>query len=132
MMHMRDMDLSDQRVLIRLDLNVPIERGVLTSSKRIDASLGTIRMACESGARVLLMSHWGRPQEGIYDDGFSLKPVVGYLSARLNKKIGFSTDYLSTPPVPERGEVVLLENSRFKRGRKIKRSLPFTAVCRIV
>ncbi len=118
MLCMRDLDLSDQRVLIRLDLNVPIDRGVLTSGKRIDASLETIRMACESGARVLLMSHWGRPQEGIYDAGFSLAPVVDYLSAQLNKKIGFSTDYLSTPPVPERGEVVLLENIRFNVGEK--------------
>jgi phosphoglycerate kinase len=114
---MQDLDLTGKRVLIRQDLNVPVKDGVVTSDARIKASLPTIKLALEKGAKVMVMSHLGRPTEGEYDDAFSLKPVVDYLSDTLSQRVRLEKDYLSGVDVTD-GEVVILENVRFNVGEK--------------
>lgn len=114
---MADLDLSQKKVLIRQDLNVPIKNGTVTSDKRILASLPTIKMALEKGAAVMVMSHLGRPTEGQPESAFSLQPVADYLSLALNQKVHIINDWHSGVVV-EPGEVVLLENIRFNVGEK--------------
>ncbi|WJW75805.1 phosphoglycerate kinase [Thiohalobacter sp. IOR34] len=115
---MTDLDLAGKRVLIRQDLNVPIKDGKVTSDKRIRASLPTIEQAMKAGARVMLMSHLGRPTEGEYDEQFSLKPVSDHLGGLLGKEVRLVKDYLETAPEVAEGEVVILENVRFNKGEK--------------
>ncbi len=114
---MADLDLSQKKVLIRQDLNVPIQNGVVTSDKRILASIPTIKLALEKGAAVMLMSHLGRPTEGQPESAFSLQPVADYLSLALNQKVHIINDWKGGIGV-EPGEVVLLENIRFNVGEK--------------
>jgi len=114
---MTDLDLAGKRVLIREDLNVPVRDGVISSDARIRAALPTIRAAAEAGARVMLMSHLGRPQEGEFDEAASLKPVADYLSEELGAPVRLVRDYLNGVDVAE-GEVVLFENVRFNKGEK--------------
>jgi len=114
---MTDLDLKGKRVLIREDLNVPVKDGKVTSDARIQASLPTIRHAVEAGARVMLMSHLGRPEEGVFDEAASLKPVAEHLSALLGQAVRLERDYLNGLDVAE-GEVVLCENVRFNKGEK--------------
>jgi phosphoglycerate kinase len=113
---LEDLDISGKRVLIRQDLNVPLRNGEITSSKRIEASLPTIAYACAQGARVMLMSHLGRPIEGKTDLDFSLRPVAEYLAARLGQPVRLISDYLESPPKSKDGQVDLLENVRFNAG----------------
>ena len=115
---MTDLDLAGKRVLIREDLNVPIKDGKVSSDKRIRASLPTIEHAMKAGARVMLMSHLGRPTEGEYNEEFSLKPVADHLSGLLGKDVRLIRDYLDNPPELADGEVVILENVRFNKGEK--------------
>jgi len=114
---MTDLDLSGKRVLIREDLNVPIEDGRITSTQRLDAALPTIRAACDAGAAVLVVSHLGRPTEGEFDEGQSLRPVADWLSKKLGAEVRLERDYLDGVDV-EPGEVVLLENCRMNVGEK--------------
>jgi phosphoglycerate kinase len=114
---MTDLDLRGLRVLIREDLNVPVQNGVVTSDARIRASLPTIQAAKNAGARVLLMSHLGRPEEGVYDEEFSLAPVAQRLSELLGYKVRFQKDWLEGVECAP-GEIVLLENVRFNKGEK--------------
>ena len=114
---MTDLDLAGKRVLIREDLNVPVQNGVVTSDARIRASLPTIKAAREAGARVMLMSHLGRPQEGVFDEEFSLAPVATRLAELLGSKVRFEREWLDGVRC-EPGEVVLLENVRFNEGEK--------------
>src|SRR5688572_21822950 len=116
-LRMVDLDLREQRVLIREDLNVPVQGGVVTSDARIRASLPTIQLAKKKGARVLVMSHLGRPEEGVYDEEFSLAPVAQRLSELLGFKVRFEKNWLDGVAC-EVGEVVLLENVRFNKGEK--------------
>jgi phosphoglycerate kinase len=116
-LRMLDLDLRDKRVLIREDLNVPVQGGVVTSDARIRASLPTIQAAKEKGARVLVMSHLGRPEEGVYDEEFSLAPVAQRLSELLGFKVRFEKHWLDGVECAP-GEVVLLENVRFNKGEK--------------
>ncbi|HEU4485909.1 MAG TPA: phosphoglycerate kinase [Povalibacter sp.] len=116
-LRMTDLDLRDKRVLIREDLNVPVQGGVVTSDARIRASLPTIQAARDAGARVMLMSHLGRPEEGVYDEEFSLAPVAQRLSELLGYKVRFEKNWLDGVEVAS-GEVVLLENVRFNKGEK--------------
>ncbi|MET0169918.1 MAG: phosphoglycerate kinase [Aliihoeflea sp.] len=116
-LRMTDLDLRGKRVLIREDLNVPVQNGVVTSDARIRASLPTIQAAKAAGARVLLMSHLGRPEEGVYDEEFSLAPVAQRLSELLGYKVRFEKNWLDGVTA-EPGEVVLLENVRFNKGEK--------------
>jgi phosphoglycerate kinase len=115
---MSDLDLAGKRVLIREDLNVPVKDGKVTSDARIRASLPTIKMAADAGAKVMLMSHLGRPTEGEYAEEFSLAPVAADLSAKLGKEVRLVKDYLDGGFEVADGEVVLLENVRFNVGEK--------------
>ncbi|CAH9053346.1 Phosphoglycerate kinase [Pseudoalteromonas holothuriae] len=114
---MADLDLSGKRVLIREDLNVPVKEGKVTSDARIRASLPTIKLALEKGAKVMVMSHLGRPTEGEYDAQYSLQPVVDYLNQALEQNVRLVTDYLSGVDVAD-NEVVVFENVRFNKGEK--------------
>ena len=115
---MTDLDLSGKRVLIRQDLNVPIKDGKVASDKRIRASMPTIEFAVNAGARVMVMSHLGRPTEGEYADEFSLRPVAEHMSGLLGKEVKLVGDYLQQMPELNDGDVVLLENVRFNKGEK--------------
>src|SRR5262245_3178928 len=110
-LHMTDLDLRDKRVLIREDLNVPVQDGVVTSDARIRASLPTIQAARAAGARVLVMSHLGRPEEGVYSEEFSLAPVAKRLAELLGFKVRFEKNWLDGVECAP-GEGVLLENVR--------------------
>ena len=114
---MTDLDLAGKRVLIREDLNVPVKDGKVSNDARIRASLPTIEHAMKAGAKVMLMSHLGRPTEGEPDPQFSLAPVAEYLSGLLGKPVRLVTDWLNGVQV-EPGEIVLLENVRFNSGEK--------------
>jgi len=116
-LRMVDLDLKAKRVLIREDLNVPVQNGVVTSDARIRASLPTIRQAMEAGARVLVMSHLGRPEEGMFDESLSLAPVAVRLSELLGRKVRLERNWLEGVSC-EPGEVVLCENVRFNKGEK--------------
>ncbi|TVU71852.1 MULTISPECIES: phosphoglycerate kinase [Cobetia] len=115
---MTALDLSGKRVLIREDLNVPVRDGQVTSDARIRASLPTIKAARDAGARVMLMSHLGRPTEGQPEDQFSLAPVATHLGELLGSPVRLISDYLDSAPEVADGEVVLLENVRFNTGEK--------------
>jgi len=113
--NLSDLDLSSKRVLIRQDLNVPIKDGVVTSDKRIKASLPTIEMAMKQGAKVMLMSHRGRPVEGEASDEFTLQPVADRLTELLGVTVRLETNWLDGVDMND-GEVVLCENVRFNTG----------------
>lgn len=114
---MMDLDLAGKTVLIRQDLNVPVQNGKVTSAVRIDASIPTIQAALDKGAKVLVMSHLGRPTEGEYNEEFSLQPVVDNLNEKLSAPVSLAKDYLNGV-VAKEGEVVVLENVRFNVGEK--------------
>ncbi len=114
---MSSLDLSGKRVLIREDLNVPIHDGVVSSDARIRAALPTIQAALTARARVLLMSHLGRPEEGKYAEEFSLAPVAKRLAQLMGVPVRLQKDWLDGVEV-QPGEVVLLENVRFNKGEK--------------
>ncbi len=114
---MTDLALAEQRVLIREDLNVPIEDGKITSDARLRAALPTLKLALEAGAKVMVMSHLGRPTEGEFNAEFSLTPVVDYLNAALNFPVRLVNDYLDGVEVAA-GELVVFENIRFNVGEK--------------
>lgn len=114
---MTDLDLAGKRVLIREDLNVPIKDGKVTSDKRIRASLPTIEFAIKAGAKVMLMSHLGRPEEGVYDESLSMAPVAAHLSELLGKKVRLVKDWLEGVEIAA-GDVVMCENVRFNVGEK--------------
>ncbi len=114
---MTDLDLKGKRVLLREDLNVPLKEGRITSDKRIRAALPSIRMAMEAGARVLIVSHLGRPVEGEFDEAFSLAPVAAHLSRELGRDVRLVKDYIDGVDVAE-GDCVLCENVRFLKGEK--------------
>lgn len=114
---MVDLDLKGKRVLIREDLNVPVKEGKVTSDARIRASLPTIQHALEAGAKVIVMSHLGRPTEGEYAEEFSMKPVAEHLGGLLGRTVEVVKDFEAGIEVAE-GELVLLENVRFNKGEK--------------
>ena len=114
---MTDLDLKGKRVLIREDLNVPVKDGKVTSDVRIRASLPTIEHALAAGAKVIVMSHLGRPTEGEYAEEFSMKPVAEHLGGLLGRSVDVVKDFNDMPDVAE-GELVLLENVRFNPGEK--------------
>lgn len=112
---MVDLDLSGKRVLIREDLNVPIKNGKVASDIRIQASLPTIEHALSAGAAVILMSHLGRPEEGVYSEEASMKPVAEHLQGLLGKPVRLEKDWIDGIEIHP-GEVVLCENVRFNKG----------------
>src|ERR1700675_319651 len=115
---MSSLDLRGKRVLIREDLNWPIQGGVGSSDARIRAALPTIQAAITAKARVLVMSHLGRPEEGKYAEEFSLAPVAKRLAQLLGVAVALKKDWLDGVEVGP-GEVVLLENVRFNKGEKM-------------
>lgn len=114
---MSDLDLSGKRVLIREDLNVPVKDGQVTSTARLDAALPTLREALAKGARVMVLSHLGRPKEGVFDPEASLAPVAAKLSELLGRPVPLVKDWLDGVAV-EPGDIVLCENVRFVKGEK--------------
>lgn len=114
-LNMIDLDLAGQRVLIREDLNVPISDGKVTSDARLKAALPTIELALQKGAKVMVMSHLGRPEEGVFDADSSLQPVVDYFQQALPVPVRLVSDYLNGVTV-NAGEVVVFENVRFNKG----------------
>ncbi|PWW33793.1 phosphoglycerate kinase [Idiomarina loihiensis] len=114
---MTDLDLSNKRVLIREDLNVPVKDGKVTSDARLKAALPSIQQALKAGAKVMVMSHLGRPTEGEYDEEFSLQPVVDYLQDMLDCPVRLCKDYLDGIEL-KAGELVVFENVRFNVGEK--------------
>ena len=115
---MTELDLAGSTLLVREDLNVPVKDGRVTSEQRIRASLPTIETALRRGARIMLMSHLGRPVEGRPDAVFSMRPVAECLSSLLQRDVRLVDDYLQHAPSLSDGEVVLLENVRFNAGEK--------------
>ena len=116
---MADFDLAGRRVLIREDLNVPIRDGAVASDARIRAALPTLRRAAQAGARVMVMSHLGRPKEGKPDPAFSLAPVARRLGELLGREVRLAVDWLDGGGVDvEPGGIVLCENVRFLAGEK--------------
>jgi phosphoglycerate kinase len=113
-----DLDLKGKRVLIRSDLNVPVKDGKVTSDARITASLPTFNHCLKAGARVMVMSHLGRPTEGEYSEENSLKPVADELSKKLGKPVRLIKDWVDGGFDVAAGELVLLENVRFNKGEK--------------
>ncbi|TFH67889.1 phosphoglycerate kinase [Gammaproteobacteria bacterium LSUCC0057] len=114
---MSDFELSGQRLLIREDLNVPIKEGAVTSDARIRAALPTIKLAVSAGAKVLLMSHLGRPTEGQPEAVYSLAPVAAHLAQLLGQPVRLIDDWRGGVELAD-GEVALLENVRFNAGEK--------------
>jgi len=129
---MTDLELAGKRVLIRQDLNVPIADGNVSSDKRIRASLPTIEHCIKAGAKVLVMSHLGRPTEGSPESEFSLAPVATHMSSLLGQDVRLVSDYLGADIEVANGEVVLLENVRFNVGEKkndVSLSKQYAALC---
>jgi phosphoglycerate kinase len=116
-LRMTDTDLRNKRVLIREDLNVPVQEGVVTSDARIRASLATVRYALDQHAKVFVLSHLGRPKEGLYDPALSLGPVAMRLSELLGKPVPLRKDWLDGVDCAP-GSAVLCENVRFNKGEK--------------
>ena len=114
-LRMTDLDLRGKRVLIREDLNVPIKDGRIASTQRLDAALPTLRAARAAGARVLVLSHLGRPREGVFEASESLAPVAAWLSTALGQPVRLVREYLDGIEAAP-GEVVLLENCRMNIG----------------
>jgi phosphoglycerate kinase len=112
---MSDLDLRGKRVLIREDLNVPIEAGRITASQRLEAALPALKLALEKGAAVLVISHLGRPKEGVFEASESLAPVAQWLSQHLARPVPLISNYLEGVEVAP-GELVLLENVRMNVG----------------
>ena len=115
---MADLDLAGKRVFIRADLNVPVKEGKVTSDARIRATIPTLKLALEKGAKVMVTSHLGRPTEGVFEEKDSLQPVVDYLNASdLGVPVRLVRDYSDGVDVKD-GEIVVLENVRVNKGEK--------------
>lgn len=114
---MQDLDLKGKRVLIREDLNVPIKDGRVSSDARIRAAVPTIEAARDAGAKVIIMSHLGRPTEGEFDQQFSMAPVAEHLAGLLGQKVSLVEDWKLGVELND-GDVALLENVRFNPGEK--------------
>ena len=118
-----DLDLAGKRVFIRADLNVPVANGKVTSDARIIASMATIEYAIKQGAKVMVTSHLGRPEEGTYSEENSLQPVADVMSKKLGKTVRLVKNWLSDESPAgsltiANSEMVLLENCRFNVGEK--------------
>jgi phosphoglycerate kinase len=113
---MTDLDLAGKRVLIRQDLNVPVADGKVTSDQRLTASIPTLKLALEKGAAVMVMSHLGRPKEGMWTPDDSLAPVAVRLGELLGREVPLVRDWLSADFKVKPGELVLLENCRMNVG----------------
>ena len=113
-----DLDLKGKRVFIRADLNVPVKDGKVTSDARITASMATINHCLKQGAKVMVTSHLGRPEEGLWTEENSLKPVADNIAERLNKPVRLIKDWVEGGLEIADGELVVLENCRINKGEK--------------
>jgi len=113
-----DLDLNNKRVFIRADLNVPVKEGKVTSDARITASMATINHCLKQGARVMVTSHLGRPEEGVWTEENSLQPVADDISRRLGKTVQLIKDWVDGGFEVAPGELVVLENCRINKGEK--------------
>jgi len=113
-----DLDLKNKRVFVRADLNVPIKDGKVTSDARIAASIATINHCLKQGARVMVTSHLGRPEEGVWSAENSLRPVADDISNRLGKPVRLIRDWVAGGFDVAPGELVVLENCRVNVGEK--------------
>jgi phosphoglycerate kinase len=113
-----DLDLKGKRVFIRADLNVPIKDGKVTSDARITASMATINHCLKQGAKVMVTSHLGRPEEGVWSEENSLKPVADNIAARLGRPVRLIKNWVENGFDVAEGELVVLENCRFNKGEK--------------
>ena len=113
-----DLDLKGKRVFIRADLNVPVKDGKVTSDARITASMATINHCLKQGAKVMVTSHLGRPEEGVWTEENSLKPVADNIADRLGKPVRLIKDWVDGGFDVAAGELVVLENCRFNKGEK--------------
>ncbi|MFV9930688.1 MAG: phosphoglycerate kinase [Francisella endosymbiont of Hyalomma asiaticum] len=114
---LKDVDLKDKKVLVRVDFNVPVKDGKVTSKVKIEAAIPTIQYILDQGGAMILMSHLGRPTEGEYNPQFSLEPVAEALSQIINKPVKFAKGWLGGVDV-KAGEIVMCENVRFNNGEK--------------
>jgi phosphoglycerate kinase len=114
-LRMTDLDLAGKRVLIREDLNVPLKDGKVAAAQRLEAALPTLKLARDAGARVMVLSHLGRPKEGVFEESESLQPVADWLGNAFGKPVRLVRDYLGGVDVAP-GEIVLLENCRMNVG----------------
>ena len=114
---MANLDLQNQRVLIREDLNVPVKNGSVSSAVRINAALPTIKHAIDRGACVMLLSHRGRPTEGQFEEEYSLLPIAEYLIQHYGLNVRLEKNWLDGCDL-QAGEIVLCENVRFQTGEK--------------
>ncbi|MDH5480263.1 MAG: phosphoglycerate kinase, partial [Nitrosomonas sp.] len=113
-----DLDLKGKRVFIRADLNVPVKAGKVTSDARITASMATINHCLKQGAKVMVTSHLGRPEEGEWSEENSLKPVADNIAARLDQSVRLIKDWVDGGFDVAEGELVVLENCRINKGEK--------------
>ena len=130
---MSDLDLQGKTVVFREDLNVPVKEGKITSDKRIRAAIPSLRFALDKGAGIIVLSHLGRPEEGVYSEEASLAPVAKRLEELLGVPVRLEKDYLDGVSVKP-GECVLCENVRFNKGEKknneeVAPSWPRSATC---
>jgi len=133
MISLAQLDLNQKRVLIRVDLNVPLQNGKITNDARLKAIIPTLKFALNVHACVILMSHLGRPEEGVYTEALSLKPIAERLSILMNQPVRFVKDWLEGVEVKP-GEIVLCENVRFNIGEKandLSLSKKMAALCDI-
>jgi len=113
-----DLDLKNKRVFIRADLNVPVKDGKVTSDARITASMATINHCLKQGAKVMVTSHLGRPEEGVWTEENSLQPVADDIARRLGKPVRLIKDWVDGRFEVAPGELVVLENCRINKGEK--------------
>jgi phosphoglycerate kinase len=118
MNRLSDLNISNQNLVIRVDMNVPIEDGVVTDNTRILACMPTIKFALKSNAKILLVTHLGRPKEDTFDKKFSLKPVATEVSKILDHEVDLINDLDSTKIFNGSSDIQILENIRFFEGEK--------------
>ena len=113
-----DVDIHDRRVIIREDFNVPMANGAISNDNRIQAALPTIEYALKQQAKIILLSHLGRPSEGDFDPKYSLEPIASYLSKMLKQPVQFEKNYLNSVQF-NNSHIILCENVRFNVGEKV-------------
>ena len=118
MINLTSLDITNKNLVIRVDMNVPIQNGIVTDTSRIKACIPTIKLALENNAKVLLISHLGRPEEGKFEEKFSMKPVAKSLSSILNEEVGLIDRLDSEEIFKSSLSIQILENIRFFKGEK--------------
>ena len=118
MINLSSLDVNNKNLVIRVDMNVPLKDGYVLDATRIEACLPTIEHALKNNAKILLISHLGRPTEGVFDEKFSLRPVANHLSMTTNKSCELIENLDSEKIFNSDSQIQLLENIRFFEGEK--------------